>query len=152
MQWKRLTDGPPREWAVVLDTGERFLETFTTWAADNAVHAASFTAIGAFQEATLGWYDLDRRRYAEIPVPEQVEVLTLAGDVTDSPEGEPFVHAHACCARHDGTTVGGHVRSAVVRPTLEIVVTQTTTHVRRRPDQRTGLALIDLDASGVATR
>lgn len=51
----------------------------TAWARGNELPASSFTAIGAFSEATLGYYDPDRQEYPEIPVDGRVEVLTLAG-------------------------------------------------------------------------
>jgi hypothetical protein len=35
-----------------------------------------------------------------------------------------------------------------VRPTLEVVVTETPAHLRKRVDAETGLALIDLGEAG----
>jgi predicted DNA-binding protein with PD1-like motif len=58
------------------------------------------------------------------------------------------VHAHVVCGRRDGSTVGGHVQQATVRPTLEVMVTRAPETVRRRHDEASGLALIDLDPTG----
>jgi len=134
-----------RSWVVVLDTGEEPKELLTRWAADNDVTAAQLTAIGAFERATLGWYDLDEQTYVDIEVDEQVEVLTLAGDISLSPDGEAFLHLHVTCGRRDGSTVGGHVQRAVVRPTLEVMVTETRSQLRRKHDKRSGLGLLDLE-------
>jgi predicted DNA-binding protein with PD1-like motif len=142
-----LADGPPQLWAVVFDTGDTFPSGLTEWAEREGVGAASFTAVGAFEEATLGYYDLQEQRYADIPVHEQVEVLTLSGDVSRKPDGGVQVHAHVVCGRRDGSTVGGHVQQATVRPTLEVMVTRAPTSVRRRHDDASGLALIDLGAT-----
>jgi predicted DNA-binding protein with PD1-like motif len=138
-----LTVGPPRQHALVFDTGDELVQGLTDWATEHQVAATSFTGIGAFGEATLGFYDLDRQEYLKIPVEEQVELLVLAGDITLDGQGGWKVHAHAVCGRRDGSTVGGHVLRAVVRPTLELVVTQTPTHLQRRHDKASGLALID---------
>jgi uncharacterized protein len=143
-----LTDGPPRLWAVVFSTGDTFPSRLADWAEQEHVRAASFTAVGAFEEATLGYYLLEEQRYGDIPVGEQVEVLTLAGDISLRPDGGVEVHAHAVCGRRDGSTVGGHVREARVRPTLEVMVTGAPASIRRRHDDSSGLALIDLDAGG----
>ncbi|MGY2065159.1 PPC domain-containing DNA-binding protein [Blastococcus sp. SYSU DS0619] len=143
MKATTLTDGPPRQQVLVFETGDEVVSTLTEWARSLELPAASFTAIGAFAEATLGFYDLDEQRYLEIPVDGQVEVLTLAGDITLDGEGGWQVHGHAVCGRRDGATVGGHLLRAVTRPTLELVVTDSPTHLRRRPDAATGLALID---------
>jgi len=44
-----------------------------------------------------------------------------------------------------GSTVGGHVQEATVRPTLEVMVTRAPASIRRRHDDTSGLALIDLE-------
>lgn len=72
-----------------------------------------------------------------------MEVLVLAGDVTAADDGR-MVHAHTVLGRRDGSTVGGHLKQAVVYPTIELVLTEAPAHLRRRYDEDTGLALIDL--------
>jgi uncharacterized protein len=139
-----------RTWAVVLDTGEEAKQLLTDFAAEHRITAAQLTAIGAFESALLGWYDLAQQDYVDINVDEQVEVLDLAGDVSQSPDGDTFLHLHAICGRRDGSTIGGHVQSAVVRPTLEVIITDVPARLARRHDGRSGLALLRLDddASG----
>lgn len=56
--------------------------------------------------------------------------------------GEPVVHAHAVIGRKDGSTRGGHLKSAHVRPTLELVLTEYPRHLERKLDSESGLALI----------
>lgn len=143
MQVRALTDGPPRVWAAVFEQGEDLLGAFEDWVEQSGLGAASLSGVGGFSEATLGYYDVDAQRYVDIPVAEQVEVLVLAGDVTCKGE-EHQVHAHVVCGRRDGSAVGGHILRAVVRPTLELVVTETPAHLQRRHDEASGLALIDL--------
>jgi predicted DNA-binding protein with PD1-like motif len=131
-------------WAVMFSTDDDFLSEFGQWVENSGLRAASLTGIGGFRYAVLGYYDLDARSYVDIPVDDQVEVLALAGDVTCSGE-EHQIHAHVVCGRRDGSTVGGHVQEAVVRPTLEVVVTESPTFLERRFDPESGLALIDLE-------
>jgi len=146
MQSARLDDTEGlRTWALVFETGEEAKQGITAWATQVGTDAAQFTAIGAFESATLGWYDLNAKSYQDIDVDEQVEVLTLAGDVSLSPDGEPMVHMHVTCARRDGSTVGGHVQQAVVRPTLEVIATEVPARLRRRHDDKSGLALLQLE-------
>jgi predicted DNA-binding protein with PD1-like motif len=78
----------------------------------------------------------------EIDVREQVEVLSLLGDVAVE-AGEPRVHAHVVLGRSDGSAVGGHLLEAHVWPTLEVVLDEAPAHLRKRSDTETGLALID---------
>ncbi|MDN5747492.1 MAG: DNA-binding protein [Pseudonocardia sp.] len=136
-----------RTFAVVLAKGDEVTEELTRFAREHGVTGAALTAVGACREATLGYFDPEALTYLDIPVGEQVEVLSLLGDIA-SKDGEPALHAHAVLGRRDGSTVGGHVQRAVVWPTLEVIVTESPVHLRKRVDQETGLALIALDADG----
>ena len=69
--------------------------------------------------------------------------MSLAGNIALK-DGQPKVHAHIVVARENGNAVGGHLLEAHVRPTLEVVVTETPAYLQRREDPETGLALIDL--------
>jgi predicted DNA-binding protein with PD1-like motif len=92
---------------------------------------------------TLGYFDRARKDYRKIPLPEQVEVLSLIGDVALE-DDEPKVHAHVVVGKADGTAHGGHLLEARVWPTLELVLTESPRELARRSDRETGLALIDL--------
>ena len=132
-----------RTFALVFDKGDEVVEGLTSFAAEDGLGAASFTAVGAFGKATLGYFDRDRKEYREIPVEEQVEVLSLLGDIALE-DGEPQVHAHVVLGRSDGTTRGGHLLEAHVWPTLEVVLVESPDHLQKRTDEETGLALIDI--------
>jgi predicted DNA-binding protein with PD1-like motif len=136
-------------WAVIFATDDDFLSELGRWVESARLRAASLTGIGGFRRAVLGYYDLDARSYIDIPVEDQVEVLALAGDITCRGE-EHQIHAHVVCGRRDGSTVGGHVQQAVVRPTLEVVVAESPTFLERSFDRSSGLALIDLESAAPA--
>jgi predicted DNA-binding protein with PD1-like motif len=131
-------------YALVFDTGDEFMERLTGFAEENGLSAASLTALGAFSDLTLGYFDMDRKEYDEIPVEEQVEVLSLVGTIAPKEDGGPQVHAHVVVGRSDGTTRGGHLLEAHVRPTLEVVLTESLAHLRRKTDNETGLPLLNL--------
>lgn len=142
-----LTDGPPRTFAVVLAESDSVTDELTRFAADHDVGAAALTAIGAFRRATLGFFDRTAKEYLEIPVEEQAEVLSLTGDLARADDGAVALHAHVVLGLRDGTTRGGHLLSATVRPTLEVMVTESPGLLRRRYRPDVGLALIDVSAS-----
>ena len=87
---------------------------------------------------------MGRKEYEKIPIEEQVEVLSLVGDIASKGDGEPQVHAHVVLGRSDGMTRGGHLLEAYVRPTLEVVLVESPEHLRREWDEEVGLALIRL--------
>lgn len=145
MRTKVLGEGDQRTLALVFDAGDEVIASIERFAQEQAIDSAHFTAIGAFSSATLGYFAWERKEYLKIPVDEQVEVLTLAGDIALQ-DGKRKVHAHAVLGRRDGSTVGGHLLEAQVRPTLELMLTESPAHLRRRHDPHTGLALIRIDS------
>jgi predicted DNA-binding protein with PD1-like motif len=132
-------------YVVILDRGEEVVKTLTAFANAQGITAARFTAIGAFSAVTLGYFDRERKDYTRIPVREQVEVLSLIGDIALD-QAAPKLHAHAVVGKRDGTAHGGHVLEATVWPTLEVVLTESPKYLKRRMDPEVGLALIDLDS------
>ncbi len=143
MKSKAWSTGSDRTFVLVCDKDDEPVSALTEFARDHHLLGASFTAIGAFRSVTLGYFDPDGMQYRHNRVDEQVEVLSLVGDVAED-GGAPRVHAHVVVGRRDGTTRGGHLLSAEVWPTLEIVLVETPTPLRKRSDPETGLALIDL--------
>src|SRR5688500_17424163 len=108
MRSQLLHAGAQRTWAVILEKGDEPVATLTAFARDQALGAAHFTAIGAFRDVTLGYFDRELRDYTRIPIGEQVEVLSLLGDVALD-GAEPKVHAHVVVGKSDGTAYGGHL-------------------------------------------
>jgi predicted DNA-binding protein with PD1-like motif len=157
MRSKLLAEGELRTYAVVFDQDDEPLSGLVRFARQERLDAAHLTAIGAVRRVVVGWFDLDRRDYRRIELDEQLEVLSLVGDVTrpapaashrdGDGAADPTVHIHAVLGRSDGSTVGGHLLEASVRPTLEVLLTETPAELRRRHDPATGLALIDIDES-----
>jgi uncharacterized protein len=141
------TDGDEKSWILVFETGDEATAELQRFARDNALSAARFTGIGAFSKVSIGYFDWEQKDYLPIEIDEQVEVLALTGDIALD-AGKPSVHAHVVLGRRDGSTAGGHLLQAHVRPTLELVLTEAPTELRKSYDRETGLALIDIARSG----
>lgn len=144
MKTRLLDAGGSRTHALAFDTNDDVMGELLGWVRHAGISAASFSGIGAFRQVTLGYFDLDRRDYHRIPLDEQVEVVSLTGNVAVA-DGEPKIHAHIVVARRDGTAYGGHLLDGRVRPTLELVVVETPSALRRTIDQATGLPLLDFE-------
>jgi uncharacterized protein len=142
MRSKLLNEAGERTFALVYETGDEVIAGLTDFARRHRPRSAHFTAIGAFQDVMLAYFDWPTKKYQPLPLKEQVEVLTLAGDIAWKDDGEPVVHAHVVVGRSDGTTRGGHLKEAHVRPTLELVLVEYPRHLERKPDPESGLALI----------
>jgi predicted DNA-binding protein with PD1-like motif len=141
---KLLSEGAERTFILVFAKGDEAISQLTAFAEAEGVSAAHFTGIGAFSDVTLGYFDRETKEYERIVLDEQVEVLTLAGDVALE-EGRPKVHAHVVVGKRDGSAHGGHLLEAHVWPTLELVLSDSPARLGKRFDPETGLALVSAE-------
>ena len=143
MQVKLVKDTPDEKvYAVIFHKGDEALSGLTDFAIQKKVKDAHFTGIGALSGATLGWLDVPKKSYHRIGVADQVEVLSLIGDVATF-NGKSVVHMHTVLGRSDGSTVGGHALELNVNPTLEIFMTVNSVPLKKRPDDASGMKFID---------
>lgn len=143
MKCRIVNDAPQRTLVAVFDIGDEVVDGLQRLARDqHAGAAASFTGLGALSDVVLGYFDWEKKDYRRIPLREQVEVVSLVGNFALGEDGKASVHPHIVVARSDGSACGGHLLEAHVRPTLEVVVTETPAYLQRRHDPQSGLALI----------
>ena len=139
------SSGEQRTFAVIMDSGDEAMEQVCRFATSERIAGAQMTGIGAFKKAVLRYFDWEAKQYRDIPVDEQVEVASLIGDIGEDEHGKPAVHIHLVVGRRDGSALAGHLKTGHVRPTLELIVTESPAHLCRRKDAETGLNLIDLE-------
>lgn len=142
MRSKMLNAGPEQTYALIFDKGDEPVSLIAAFAREHKIGAARLSAIGAFSDVVLGYFDWEKKAYQRIPVHEQVEVLSLLGDIALGETGEPKLHAHIVLGKRDGTAHGGHLLEGRVRPTLEVLLVQSPAALQKVHDPETGLALI----------
>ncbi|HEY1787429.1 MAG TPA: PPC domain-containing DNA-binding protein [Verrucomicrobiae bacterium] len=132
----------PKTFILVFETGDELSKGLSTFAEEQRLSAASFTAVGALNSVRLAWFNWDSKKYeTSVTLDEQVELLSLIGDIALK-DGKPAVHAHVVIGRKDGTAHGGHLLEAHVRPTCEVVLTESPARLQKLVDPESGLALI----------
>lgn len=138
----RQIDDSPQTFILVFQTGDELAGGLLQFAKGKKLSAASFKAVGALSSVRLAWFNWEAKRYeACVMLEEQIELLSLIGDVALK-DGEPAVHAHAVIGKRDGTAHGGHLLQAIVRPTCEVVLTESPEQLQKFIDPDSGLALI----------
>ncbi|HEX5598957.1 MAG TPA: PPC domain-containing DNA-binding protein [Micromonosporaceae bacterium] len=141
MQSREIDDHARRVLVIACDQGEEAVGTITQAVREHGIRAAQVTGVGGLQGGELGYYDRKLRDYSLIPIAEQVEVLSLLGDVAEH-DGQPVVHLHAVLGRKDGSALGGHLMRGQVWPVLEVIVTEVAPSLAKRFDPETGLTLL----------
>lgn len=142
MQSEMLSDGEERTFVLIFQSGESVVSGLQEFAETHGVVGSHFTAIGGLSDVTFAWFNWNKKQYEKAAeIQEQVEVLSLIGDIALD-RGKPKVHAHIVVGKRDGTAHGGHLMQAHVRPTLEVMLSQSPQSLRREHDPASGLALI----------
>ena len=132
--------------ALVFEPGDEIGATLLQYARKEKLKAAHFVGIGGASDVVLGYFDLVINEYRRTPVREQVEIMSLIGNVALY-EGEPKLHAHIVIGKRDGSALGGHLIEAHVRPTLELMLTRAESPLVRTRHDATGLPLLDVAAT-----
>lgn len=143
MKAKLLGQTPANIYVLVFETGDSVIDGMLEFVRESKLRSGFFYGVGACHHVTLGFFDHKRKDYLRTAVEAQVEVMSLAGNITQF-EGGPKVHAHIVIGKQDSTAYGGHLIEAIVRPTLEVFFSTSPEVLHRTLDAETNLPLIDL--------
>lgn len=132
-----------KTWVLAFHKGDEVMGGIAEFARRQHLASAHFTAIGAFSDATVAWYDVGRKAFRPIPVRSEVEVVSLIGNVTADEDNSPLVHIHCVLGDPNGNLKGGHLLDARVSVTLELFLTEEPTSVHKVMDKEIGLKLIE---------
>jgi uncharacterized protein len=143
VKWRQINQ-QPRSYVLIFNTGDELVQVLKDFATEQNLADASFNAIGALASVRLAWYNPETKKYqTSVDLKEQLELLSLIGDVAQH-DAKPIVHAHVIVGRSDGTTAGGHLLEASVRPTCELFLTESPVELSKGFDPDSGLLLIKL--------
>ncbi len=144
------------EYMLRLERGEDVLPAITEFCARKGILSGSFRAIGAVENARIGFYNLAEKKYGDITYTEAREVASMTGNITQVDPSEigkpshgagtvPFIHAHAVLTdMSKNESIGGHVFEAKVAVTLEVHLVAFNESISRELDPEIGLKLLNL--------
>ncbi|MEM4735123.1 MAG: DNA-binding protein [Candidatus Thorarchaeota archaeon] len=139
---------PRRVVVARLEPGDDVLESLQTIARDQDIRGAQLSAIGALSGARVGYFELASRKYREIEINREVEVVSCIGNISRLEDGQTVIHAHMVVSDDEGRCYGGHLmKGCVVSVTLEVVIMEFDKGLLRAHDKRSGLNLLMLKHS-----
>jgi predicted DNA-binding protein with PD1-like motif len=128
---------------VRLETGEEIHASLKELARLERIDVAGIEGIGAVYDAVLGYFDRVAREYLRRTVPEEMEILSLAGNLAIK-ESRPFAHLHIVLGGQNCEAVAGHLFEGKTGATCEMIVRPLKGFVQRKLDPVTGLYLLDI--------
>jgi len=125
---------------VRMDRGEEITEQLRAVAEREQITLASVEALGAVNDFTVGVYNTAEKQYYSNHFTGAFEIVSLTGTIT-AKDGKIYHHLHMSAGDEKGAVFGGHLNSAVVSATCEMVIRVIDGRVERRADPETGLNL-----------
>lgn len=127
---------------VRLERGERLNECMDKFFAETKVDGGWISGLGAATEVTLGFYNLETKKYQWKTFTQAMEVTALQGNVAADEVGKMMFHLHGTFADEGYQSIGGHVKDLVVGGTLELFIHRSYHPLHREHDDDTGLQLL----------
>ena len=102
------------------------------------------SGIGAFENILLGSYSIEKKGYIKKKFKGEYELTSLVGNVTIK-DGKPFIHIHINMSDVECKAYGGHLFSAYITATCEIIILLSEHYLNRRESSDIGLYLWDVN-------
>jgi predicted DNA-binding protein with PD1-like motif len=107
---------------------------------DNGITLGSISAIGATDNATIGCFKTKTKDYVKKELVGDYEITSLTGNISTM-DGQVYLHLHINLSDSDYNTLGGHLNSAVVSGTCEVIINEIRGEVEREYNEEVGLNL-----------
>lgn len=124
-----------------LDKGEEVLASLNLLCQKHNIKLAAVTGIGAINKASIGVFIQETKEYHSTELTGNMEITSLMGTVSQK-EGKVYLHLHINLADEKYQVYGGHLNSAWIGATGELVIDVMDGQVEREYSPVIGLNLM----------
>jgi hypothetical protein len=136
MEYKKFNN----KYIVRIDKGEEIVETLKKFCEKNNIKLGVITGLGATNNAKVGLYNTEEKKYYSKELTGDYEIAPLYGNISTM-DGEFYLHIHANLCNQENKSFGGHLNSAIVSATFEAVIEIIDGEVEREFNKEIGLNL-----------
>ena len=129
------------KWIVRIDKGEEVIQTIKKVCEDNKIKLGSLSGIGATDKVTVGLFNTKGKQYQSQELIGDYEITNLSGNISTM-NGEIYLHLHIGLSDSKYNAYGGHLNSAVISGTGEIVIEEIEGEIERNFNEEVGLNLL----------
>ncbi len=130
------------KYVVRLDKGEEIVETLKKFCRQNNIRLGSVIGIGAVGNIVLGLFETKTKVYHKKTLEGDFEIVPLVGNITTM-KGETYIHLHINIGDSQQKSWSGHLNSAIVSATCEIIIDSIDGEVDRKFSEEIGLNLLE---------
>ena len=144
MQFRRFGN----KFFVRIDKGEEIMSSLKNFCEQEKITLAEVKALGAVDDFIVGLFDVNEKKYHSNHFTFPAEIVSLWGTVTTK-DGKFYPHIHMSAGDIHGHVYGGHLSSARVSATCEMIVDDVSEGssngftVERKMNEEVGLNLFE---------
>ncbi len=132
------------KYVIRMDKGEEIVETLKRFCQEQQITLGWVKGLGAVNKATIGLFEVGIKEYHSVELTGDYEITSLLGNISTM-NGEVYLHLHINLSDASYKTYGGHLNSAVISATGELLVEAVEGTVERCLDEEIGLNLYKFD-------
>lgn len=129
------------KWVVRIDKGEEVIQTIKKVCEDNKIKSGSLSGIGAIDRVSVGLFNTKSKQYQSQELIGEYEITNLSGNISTM-NGETYLHLHIGLSDSKYNAYGGHLTSAVISGTGEIIIEEIDGEIEREFNKEVGLNLL----------
>lgn len=125
-----------------LDRGEEIVASLKTFCEKEKISLGSISGLGAVNKAVIGLFNCEEKKYYKTDLSGDFEITSLLGNISTM-DGEIYLHLHIALGDDKYNVKGGHLNSAVISGTGELIIEKFDGSVDRSFSEEIGLNLYD---------
>lgn len=136
MEWKQYGN----YYILRIDKGEEVVATLRNFCKKQDIKLGKVSGIGAISQVNVGLFDTENNKFLSKELKGTFEITSLIGTISTM-DGNPYLHLHITIADKEFNVRGGHLNTAIISATGEIVVEKISGEADRKFSEEIGLNL-----------
>jgi len=129
------------KWVVRIDKGEEIVETLKQLCKKNKIKLGSVSGVGGIERVTVGSFKAKTKEYFSQELIGDYEITNLIGNISTM-KGEIYLHLHITISDSNNNAFGGHLNSAIISTTGEIIIGEIEGEIEREFNEEVKLNLL----------
>lgn len=129
------------KYVIRLEKDEEIVSSLKDLCKKEKISLGTIGGIGAVGEVEIGYFETKTKKYNSKVLKGDMEILNLNGNISEM-NGDVYLHLHITVADDNLNAMGGHLNSAIISATGEIIIDAIDGKVDREFDEEVGLNLL----------
>lgn len=125
-----------------IEPNEDLIDSIIKMVNEYDIKSGVINCIGALKKITIGYFDMESKKYLIKTIDEYVELVSCLGNIAFK-DGNPIIHLHASIGARDYSIIGGHlIQPSIVSITGEVYILEIDRKIKRADDPQFNLPIL----------